>query len=126
VGNRSTWAGTIGFVTLGIINASVGVVALVLSGLALWRQRALPRMEGQLVHDGSGYAAVAIRHSGSSSAKAPWFLIATGSHSAIGHAGPGFLGVDQGRYVVTDIPEGEIQTDAVRGVVGCKDAAGGT
>ncbi len=107
--------------------------ALVLSGIALRRQRPLPRMEGQLISElQKKTVAVAVRHSGNTSAKAPWFLIANGQFSVKGDVGLGFLGAEDGRYATTDVPMEWMSSDVVdgrrvsnvKGVVGCVDQKG--
>ncbi len=115
------------------INAAATVLALGLSGLALWRQRPMPRMEGQLMKDRQAEAvAVAVRNSGNTSAKAPWFLIANGQVSVNAHVGVGFLGAEDGRYATTDVPMEMMSPEVVdgrrvhnfKGVVGCVDRKG--
>jgi hypothetical protein len=84
-------------------------------------------MEAQLVHDVSySLVAVAVRNGGQSSARAPWFFLTVPGHHVVTHAGAGFLGVGEGRYVITGIPSDSAKREPkqVRGVVGCFDPGG--
>lgn len=99
----------------------IGLSALGLSIYSIWRQRALPFLEAQVIHDvATGAAAVSVRNNGTRSARAPWVMFATkdGSMSFCSHAGQGFLAPGEGRYILTTAaaPIGEAQ-----GVVGYID-----
>src|SRR4051794_20399016 len=90
-----------------IAGIATGLVALVLSGLALYRQRLRPRLEASVVRDGpSGDYAVAVRNGGNASAKTPWFLVVIEGKTVLTHVGRGFLGAGEGRYVLTRLPFG--------------------
>jgi hypothetical protein len=111
-----------------IVGAGVALAAMVLSVYSIVIQRAVPYLEAQLVNDlSTGAAAVAIRNSGSRSARAPIVMFATsdGSMYFCSHAGNGFLGPGDGRYLLTTgtvppIVEGDRTVDAL-GVVGYFD-----
>jgi hypothetical protein len=107
-----------------ILSAVGTAVALVISGLSLYLQRPMPRLEAQLLWDVEGYAGVAIRNTGKSSAKAPWFLLATGEFSTNTHVANGFLGVEEAVLAQTGIPTASLKKGASRGVVGCVDHKG--
>ena len=79
-------------------------------------------MEAVPIEEAStGDLAVAVRNSGNSTAKRPWFTIAVGNDTYVNaNVGPGFLGVDGGRYVITPAVYPEDAPDSVSGVVGCR------
>lgn len=88
-------------------NTAIAVLALCLSGLALYLQRRRPWLEAHPFHDTKlGVMGVAVRNSGRGTAKAPWVLIAMKDQSVsfLGTVGPPFLGPEQGRLLLTDIP----------------------
>lgn len=109
---------------VGIISISIAAVALVLSLVSLYMQRALPRMEGQVLHYGANVA-VAVRNTGKAAAKAPWFTVeAPGGMWANNHVSNGFLGIDQNILAVTEIPTEALEGKQAIGVVGCVDSKG--
>jgi hypothetical protein len=107
-----------------IITAVGTAIALVISGLSLYLQRPMPRLEAQLLWDVEGYAGVAIRNTGKSAAKAPWFLLASGEFCTNAHVANGFLGADESILAQTGIPTAGLKKGASRGVVGCVDHKG--
>jgi hypothetical protein len=113
-------------VVFNLISAAGTVLALVLSVVALYRQRATPRFEGQLVviHP-TRLASISIRNSGTATARAPWFMFAAQGQYVIGQVGSGFLGPNDERSVPTDLamPE-KIVPGEIKGVVGYLDANG--
>jgi hypothetical protein len=105
-----------------VVSAGIALIALSVSGLTLFLQRPRPRMEAVTVANMPyGELAVAVRNSGTSTAKRPWFTVAVDDSDYVNASpGAGFLGVGEGRYVVTNgqYPD---DADSLRGVVGCRD-----
>lgn len=111
-----------------IIGSAVALVALGLSVTSLLMQRAHPFLEAQLInHLTTGNAAVAVRNSGSRSARAPlvMFAVTDGSIFFCNHVGNGFLGPGEGRLLLTMAPalvevSGQATVEG-RGIVGYFD-----
>lgn len=113
-------------VVFSLISAAGTVLALSLSAVALYRQRATPRLEGQLVvSHPTRLARISVRNSGTATARAPWFMFVAQGQHVIGQVGSGFLGPDDGRIAPTDLAMNEkVAPREIKGVVGYLDSKG--
>ena len=85
-----------------IISAAGTVMALVFSLIALYRQRATPRIEAHPVTLVPGQIVeMHIRNSGTASARAPWFMLVADGQYALGHAGAFLAPGEERKYEPT-------------------------
>jgi hypothetical protein len=111
-------------VVFNIISAAGTVLALAFSLFALYRQRAMPRVEAHPVTLLPGrFVEMRILNTGTASARAPWFMLVADGQFVIGHAGA-FLAPGKERKVRTEMQaKGRVDANS-SGVVGCYDSKG--